>query len=72
MEVFNGSSQTDTINLINFPNHMIYAQYKSVGQCSALILPSILLNIVGLPGIIANLLLIFVTIKDKFSSKKIL
>jgi hypothetical protein len=44
----------------------LYAEYKNVGPTLELILPAVLMNILGVPGIAANLLLIYVTIKNKF------
>uniref|UniRef100_A0A1I8BGY3 G_PROTEIN_RECEP_F1_2 domain-containing protein n=1 Tax=Meloidogyne hapla TaxID=6305 RepID=A0A1I8BGY3_MELHA len=44
---------------------MLYEQYNNAGPSFALIVPAVLMNIVGVPGIIANLLLICVTIRDK-------
>jgi hypothetical protein len=48
----------------------LYIEYKDVGPSLALILPAVLLNVAGVPGIAANLLLIYVTIKDRLFFKK--
>nr|CAD2203733.1 unnamed protein product [Meloidogyne enterolobii] len=42
----------------------LYKQYKDSGTSSALILPAVMMNVAGIPGIAANLLLIFVTIQN--------
>nr|CAD2165156.1 unnamed protein product [Meloidogyne enterolobii] len=53
-----------SLNNNTFPNHMLYKQYKDSGTSSALILPAVMMNVAGIPGIAANLLLIFVTIQN--------
>ncbi|KAF7632663.1 hypothetical protein Mgra_00007967 [Meloidogyne graminicola] len=42
----------------------LYSEYKNSGPSFALIIPAVLMNIAGIPGIAANLLLIFVTIQN--------
>nr|CAD2197430.1 unnamed protein product [Meloidogyne enterolobii] len=57
-------NQTILLDNNTFPNHMLYKQYKDSGTSSALILPAVMMNVAGIPGIAANLLLIFVTIQN--------
>jgi hypothetical protein len=47
-------------------NFKLYAYYKDAGPNSSLIVPAILLNIAGLPGIFSNLLLILVTWRKRY------
>ncbi|KAF7632662.1 G_PROTEIN_RECEP_F1_2 domain-containing protein [Meloidogyne graminicola] len=66
----------NTTNILNYPNHMfnvllifnirinLYSEYKNSGPSFALIIPAVLMNIAGIPGIAANLLLISVTIQN--------
>nr|CAD2199512.1 unnamed protein product [Meloidogyne enterolobii] len=60
-------NQTILLDNNTFPNHMLYKQYKDSGTSSALILPAVMMNVAGIPGIAANLLLIFVTIQNNFT-----
>nr|CAD2199508.1 unnamed protein product [Meloidogyne enterolobii] len=61
------SLNNQTLNILNdnYPNHVLYTQYKNAGPNSTFIGLSLLLNAIGVFGIASNLLLIFVTIRDK-------
>jgi len=50
----------------------LYDQYKNTGPSLTLILPAVLLNVAGVPGIVTNFILIFVTIQNKFLVLKFL